>query len=417
MGGGDLILVLDLPDVFTIGYDSVSFTAKQFRGLREVPPGVHFLWVSHPNGFSTRCGTWVIGSSEGIRVHVLQWDKYNEILGEAAHAEERIQAAGVDETTFHRLAPYRDPAAVNQEAMAQPSAAVSERRLELWNQLTDSVSPSVLDRITAQQGHGHWFVHTADRVKGSVLMAAEMELDRRVSQNPYLQVRELNFALSQLSRTYSTDNTGADRTSDATDATVYLESLLKDHSGGLTQADIIGEFQLAYILGTHLGNDSCMQQWWHMLLKIVLRAYVLPERHPELASALLRTLAAQLSHSTEILDTSVLEYSDTQSRDLRLALTVYKRRLDELCANGGTGQLATATALSQVEAVVAAPPLDWDLDSENYLRRGKATLEDGEEVELEMDELEAEDERGEWAPEIVELDEQGRPRDLVSWTD
>jgi A1 cistron-splicing factor AAR2 len=44
-------------------------------------------------------------------------------------------------------------------------------------------------------------------------------------------------------------------------------------------------------------------------------------------------------------------------------------------------------------------------------------MEDGEEVELEMAELQAEDERGEWAPEVVQLDEQGRQTDLISWDD
>jgi A1 cistron-splicing factor AAR2 len=44
-------------------------------------------------------------------------------------------------------------------------------------------------------------------------------------------------------------------------------------------------------------------------------------------------------------------------------------------------------------------------------------LEDGEEIEVEMGELEAEDERGEYAPEVVELDERGNQRGLVSWSD
>lgn len=60
--------------------------------------------------------------------------------------------------------------------------------------------------------------------------------------------------------------------------------------------------------------------------------------------------------------------------------------------------------------------LGWDLHVD-YLRKGKVMMEDGEEVEVEMAELQAEDERGEWAPEVVELDEHGRQRDLVSWND
>ena len=47
----------------------------------------------------------------------------------------------------------------------------------------------------------------------------------------------------------------------------------------------------------------------------------------------------------------------------------------------------------------------WELGDE-YVRKGMVQLEDGEQVELEMDELEAEDERGEYAPVVVHLDEE-----------
>ena len=44
----------------------------------------------------------------------------------------------------------------------------------------------------------------------------------------------------------------------------------------------------------------------------------------------------------------------------------------------------------------------WEL-SDDFVRRGMLELEDGEQVEMEMDEMEAEDERGEYAPVIVDL--------------
>lgn len=50
---------------------------------------------------------------------------------------------------------------------------------------------------------------------------------------------------------------------------------------------------------------------------------------------------------------------------------------------------------------------DWDI-SGDYLRKGWLVLEDGEEVELEMDDFEVEDECGEFVFEVVELDEMGK---------
>jgi A1 cistron-splicing factor AAR2 len=57
---------------------------------------------------------------------------------------------------------------------------------------------------------------------------------------------------------------------------------------------------------------------------------------------------------------------------------------------------------------------DWDLRG-NYLRSGKIQLEDGEFVDAELKEFEAEDERGEYAPVIVDLEEDGREKGLIRW--
>jgi len=44
-------------------------------------------------------------------------------------------------------------------------------------------------------------------------------------------------------------------------------------------------------------------------------------------------------------------------------------------------------------------------------------MEDGETVEVDMHELQDEDERGEYAPEVVEFDDLGKEKGLVSFTD
>ena len=409
MGGGDVVIVLDLPEIFHVGYDCVSFTAKHFGGVRDIPPGSHFFWVAHPEGTSTRCGVWIV-STGNDKVHVLQWDKYNEILGDPTSSEARIQVENLP-SIHNKLVSYRDPSATNGGAqghgMQGPTPKTNEK---IWTQLTDCISEAVLDRILGPK-HQSWFTHTADRVSGAAVMAAEVELDKRIS-NPFLQGRELNFIFSQLSKTYSTKHTGSDRTNDATDATSHILSLLHDPTLGLTDQDIIGEYQFAYIVGTHLGNDSCVQQWWHVLVKLLLQAYNLPMRNAPLTEAMLRTTAAQISHNLNYLDTSIFDYSESQTRELRLALTVYKRRLEELPV-----PTSTDLALRQIEAVVVKSPLEWELDGDSYLRKGKIMTDEGEELDVEVADLQAEDERGEWAPEVVELDESGKEKGLVSWTD
>lgn len=407
MGGGDVVIVLDLPEVFTVGYDCISFTAKYFGGLRDIPPGPHFVWVAHPEGLSIRCGAWIISSGSN-QVHVLQWDKYNEMLVETSAAEARIQADNVG-SIHDKLAPYNDPGSVNGGAQGEERPNW-RKNFQNWRMLTAMVSKQVLNRVTGQE-NGEWFVHTADRVQGAEVMAAEMELDKRLS-NPFLQGRDLCFSLSQKSKTYSTDHTGAYRTLEARDATSYISALL-DPDRGLSDEDIVGEFQFAYIVGTHLGNDACIQQWWHVVVKIILRAYTLPVYRPKLARDLLYALASQISHGHQYLESSIFDYNEAQTRDLRLALTIYKRRLAEELPS--TTQVSLAFA--KVEATVAESPLGWDLNGDNYVRHGKIMTEDGEMVDVDMPELADEDERGEFAPEVVELDDTGKEKGLVSWTD
>ncbi|KAL6894690.1 AAR2 domain-containing protein [Trichoderma evansii] len=416
MGGGDVLLILDLPEVSLVGYDAISFTAKHFGGIRDIPIGPHFFWVTHPDSGSVRTGFWII--SYGInQVHALQWDKFTETILEPSRAEARIQADNLE--SFHdKLVPYHDPSSVNSGPIKMENSVDqdSKEKFRMWKRLTESVTEEVLGRVTGQRANS-WHVDTTDRVKGAVLLAAEMELERRFS-NHLLQSRELNFSFSQHSKTYTADSLGADRTLAATDATPYMMSVINAPGKELTEDDVVGELQFAFVVGVHLGNDACIQQWWHMVLKLILKAYLLPEHCPVLASRLLQAIASQIRYSSEWLGESILDYGGSNSHDLRLALIIYKRRLEEVLEsldNEATiDQIKVGNAFAKVEAEVVG--LGWDLYGD-YLRKGKIMMEDGEEVELEMAELQAEDERGEWAPEVVELDEQGRQLDLVSWND
>ena len=412
-GGGDVVLVLDLPEVFTTGYDSVSFTAKHFGGVRDVPSGPHLFWFAHPSGGSARCGFWLFSSGKD-QVHVMQWDKFNEVLGEAPRSEAHIQTENL--SSFHsKLISYRDPTE-RSNAPGDLDASRAAANLKIWEQLTGSITREALVRISGQNSDGY-FVDTGDRVNGAILMAAELELERRIS-NPLLQSRELKFCFDQHGKTYSMTQIGSARTLEATDSTTHILSLIDNPSNNLTEDDIVGELQFSYITGVHLGNDSCIQQWWYMILKLILKAYTLPATRPDLASALIRTITAQLIYGKEHLETSVLDQADSKSRELRLSLIIYKRRLEETLASLGKTatpeQITVGNAFSRLESTLT--DLGWDI-SADYLRKGKVMMEDGEEVEVEVSDLQAEDERGEWAPEIVELDEHGRQKDLVSWAD
>ncbi|KAM3429703.1 hypothetical protein NHJ13734_008057 [Beauveria thailandica] len=424
-GDGDAVLILGLPEVFTVGCDTLSFTAKHFGGLRDVPAGPHFFWAAHPGGMAARSGFWIL-SQGANRVHAVRWDSSTELLIDALPAE-----TPSDVDALHaELLSYRDPTARSDGAggsvgeMNESRAAESER---IWAQLTSCITGDLLSRVTGQPraAAAAWHISTTDLVQGQVLPSAERAMEQHISHmRGAAPARELRFALDQHSKTYSAERLGAERTREATDATTYLLALLDSDCSGdgnvVTEASLVGELQLAFLAGVHLGNDACLEQWQHTVLRVLLRAYALPRRRPTLAADAIRAVTAQLAYGGAWLDTPLTGMlSEARGRELRLALIIYKRRLEEDSSDGdgdSDGVARVTAAFSRLEAVVAGPAFGWDLRGE-YLRKGKVVMEDGEEVELEMKELQAEDERGEWAPEIVELDEHGREKGLISWND
>ncbi|KAK2612188.1 hypothetical protein QQS21_001764 [Conoideocrella luteorostrata] len=413
MGGGDVAIFIDLPEYFTVGYDAISFAAKNFGGVRDIPRGPHFFWVAHPSGVAARTGVWLFGSESRDRVHVVQWDKYNEVLTETPRSEARNLAEKVP-NIHAKLVPFSDPSAVGG-AVGQLSASKSEANRKMWKQLTTNVTTSLLNRITGPQVGG-WIVHTLDRALGVVQFSAEVQLERAVP-NKNLQLRQLKFTFERTTRLFSVESIGPERTREAIDPTTYLLSQIEDPSSDLVHEDLVGEFQFSFIVGILLGNDACLDQWWFMVLKLLVKSHLLIEIQPILAASLWHALAAQFTYGNKWMDTTLLDRSEPNCRELRVSLIIYKRRMKEFLHdhknNITTHHLAVSTAFSKLEAVLAN--LGWNLSS-SYLRKGTFMLEDGEEIELELSELEAEDERGEWAPEIVELDDDGRQLGLVSWS-
>lgn len=71
----DVLVALDMPEDYIIGYDAVSLTAKHFTGISDIPPGPHFFWWTSPNGVGVRSGLWIVASPSHHRVHVLQWSR------------------------------------------------------------------------------------------------------------------------------------------------------------------------------------------------------------------------------------------------------------------------------------------------------------------------------------------------------
>ncbi|KAF3021890.1 hypothetical protein E8E14_004309 [Neopestalotiopsis sp. 37M] len=411
--GGDVLILDDLPDIFTIGCDTISFsTTQQFLGFRDIPPGAHLIWVSPLESTSSRSGYWISTPAKEAgspgKVYVKQWDKFNEVLSEpASQAEERFQRERLGQI-FAKLAPYQFKASTS--AVAPPSLTANADPLPsflsnttIWQQLTSAIELQLLDRLTGGKKKDTWAINTSDRIAGETSMPEEARLYPTSSA-------QLTFSFAMDQRLFDPEAAGAERTQQALDPTSWILSRLDQED------TLLGEVQFAFLTGMHLGNYSCLEQWWYYTTMIVFRSYRLAIDRPALVLRLIQAVHAQLVYNERYLEgASILDSAPEQARRLQRALTVYKSRLNEQLLSLGERctpeQGAVGEAFSALESWLWR--LGWDLRGD-YVRSGKVMLEDGEVIDAELSDFESEDERGEFAAVVVDVDENGRPTDFVS---
>lgn len=88
---------------------------------------------------------------------------------------------------------------------------------------------------------------------------------------------------------------------------------------------------------------------------------------------------SQLIYDESALDGSILDHDENLAKDLKMLLTVFKSRMDELLLAQGTNitddQAAVGKSFEALESWLWK--WGWDLRG-NYVRSGKIQLEDGE---------------------------------------
>jgi A1 cistron-splicing factor AAR2 len=415
---GDVFRTLGLPDNLIIGLDAMAMTTnKSLPGFRDIPRGAHFLWVQQPGGVS-RCGYWFVTGAQGT-IRVKEWDTYNEVLREPSQSE-ALQKHSM-ESARQSLQPYamhshRDKPSLPLNDTLPDWARSPE---SLWRTLTSAISTQSLSRITGKQDVSEYLVDSMDSTKDA-------------------HRGELNFLFTQDFRDLQVLDVGSLQ-SRVADTSARIQAFLSNtttSSSSSSQSpkhDILAELQFTFLTGTHLGSPACLDQWWNLTLKLVLRAYTLAISHPRLARDLIRTLHAQLFYTEHYVgfssstaaqtdrrpgddrkdgpssDRPIFEYKSQKREKLRQMLVEYKRRLSELLQGlGGTvtpEQEAVGRVFEELETWLWRR--GWDL-------RGGYRMPGGDKgYEHAPDSDEEEDEQ----PVVVELDEEGREVGLVSFRD
>ncbi|CAK7210661.1 hypothetical protein SCUCBS95973_000864 [Sporothrix curviconia] len=309
-----------------------------------------------PASTSTPTSTSTYTPQGGV-VRVKQWDHFNEVLGECASQYEARSLSEDLASVYSRLLAYNSSnSAAGGETTSTATSTASPAyfgpplrdgelavpEAGIWAGLTSCITEGLLARVTGQnaspfsQGTGaggmslvatgtaaaaatttptEWLVSTTDMAKGEMTMplrstttqlwtsggsAEFVFLFAKDDLDPYQLLASRDKAkqssnYGQAASSSSSPPTATSQTAGSSDTTERIVALLKQQAVayGLDDRDLVGELQFAFLTGTLLSNLSCLEQWWHIVLKVYLRAHKLVSRRPVLCRMLLQTLHYQ----------------------------------------------------------------------------------------------------------------------------
>ncbi|PHH71743.1 hypothetical protein CDD82_6347 [Ophiocordyceps australis] len=349
LGGGDVCIALDIPQFAPVGYDLFQCSVNKFHGVRDIPHGTHFFWAAHPDATHCRSGFFVVNTKSQDRTHVGQWSKWTDSFVPPIRAIRRWQGQSVKDS-FYSLPSYHNP----------PSDSLSQRLYQadmahslagLWQDMSNCISARLLNRMLSDQELGDgWNLHTLDNPDGPY---TKLVVEDQRQPKPFLQAHSLRFCFPR--RTPGT----------YLDASSYIVSWLHqgpDDRWTFTEEDIVGELQFVYIMAAFLHNQSCAQHWW-LLVPILLRGRRLHISRPSLASRLISTIAAQLTHCSKSGNESLLFKNAHRTLHLRIAIANYRRRSrDRRRRRDALQAQADAEDKAAADLHQASINLGWDPD-------------------------------------------------------
>jgi len=297
--------------------------------------------------------------------------------------------------------------------------------------LTSHVNESTLSRILGSSTYVFHELHTGS----SSAADAEAERIPGLSSDEQTIGQPLSFLDIDLKRTWPEHAVGRERTEGARDRSWRLGEVVQaaEHAEDQTPANgdhveesgrngdhddedawgtsLLAELQFTFLMTLTLANWSCLQQW-KRILELVLTCRAAVSQRPRFFADFLDKLCVQLRH-TDVAEGGLFDVSDDGGggQFLKNLLRGFRRTLDEVSARSVLHEVENA--MKELQDCVRHM-YGWELGDE-WLRRGMVQLEDGEMVELETQDMESEDERGEYAPVIFETNEEEQVAHRTAW--
>ncbi len=291
---------------------------------------------------------------------------------------------------------------------SQPGAGKDAGELgEDWRELTGYITDALLDRILGADidseenndaNSRNWTISSAssapqDEEKIPGLTASESVMEGK---------KDLNFLPIDLKRTWREGAVGRERTDAVRDRSWYLGYLIEAAAGSggdkrFGAEQLLGELQLCFFMVLTVANWSCLEQW-KRILSVLLSCRQALEEVEDYFVAFLRLLQVQLKHCEDV-EGGLFDFKEEGARWLKGLLTRIRSNVEEVFGPVD-GEMLKAE-LKQLEEDLR-DQYGWEC-SKDMLKRGLLELEDGEQVDMDMDGADEEDETGEYAPVVVDL--------------
>lgn len=452
------LLLPQLPPKTLVGIDLITFTSTaNFHGIKDLPNGWHFVYTGTTESLSLRCGAWfhvgepsttspsnddaalVVARDPGSspEIYIWKWNTDSEsLVSQKADSDTDRQEAmrykanlgGIWQSggLFRYRSRVTPSMLSNQVGPSQNESVPAHKDDEIedsgrrdWRDLTNCISADLLSRIIGRpeadvDNHLRWTVtsaSTAGRDADHIPGLGQTEETYGTKEMGFEQEREFGFLPIDLKRTWREGAIGRERTEAAQDRSWALSDLIlrcsTSTSGGTAvdertgEAQILGELQFTFLMVLTMMNFSCLQQWKRLLELILTCRRAILDRE-DFMSDVVRLLLRQLQRCDDV-EGGLFEIDgDEGGAFLRDLLMKIRRTVDQIVEKGIDSKVKAE--LEKLETWVKEE-YDWELKRESILRRGILQLEDGEEVEMDMDDNDEDEETGEYAPVVVDLDE------------
>ncbi|KAK7869800.1 hypothetical protein R5R35_008325 [Gryllus longicercus] len=280
---GATLMLLNVPQGTEFGIDMKSwYTAERFKGLKMIPPGLHFIYYSAVNehgDVAPRVGFFHhFKKSEFV---VKQWDPDSESISSAEISEEEVKVYMSNLLNLDKhLGPY--PFDVWKK----------------WKVLTDKITESQSQQLSPETGYVSSALELVccgqndlsprkeRRARVSTAEEKEEELLPQLKASPGTELRLTCLP----ERSYPEGATPAEITQHSLDSSYMLETLLSQLSSPM---DLLGELQFAFVCFL-VGHSLEAFEHWKKLIRLLCSCDRVVPKLRELYSEFVAILDIQL---------------------------------------------------------------------------------------------------------------------------